>query len=60
MLCSSILGEKLVSLVIEKYAYPKVFNRENNKLKDLPIKLLSNKNAWMTSSIFRDWVKKST
>lgn len=51
--CSST-GEKLKPLVIGKAKKPRCFKKVD--IKKLPVSWYGNKNAWMTSSIFTEWV----
>ena len=56
MLCANMLGEKEKALVIWKFINPRCF--KNIPKNDLPLDYFSNKNAWMTSGVFEDWLKK--
>ena len=56
LLCASILGEKLKPLVIGKSAYPNAFRKNKIKVENLPITWRSNKAAWMTADIFKEWL----
>lgn len=51
--CVSMSGEKKELLVIGKSKRPHCFIG----VKQLPLTYFSNKNAWMTSSIFSEWLK---
>ncbi|XP_071041913.1 tigger transposable element-derived protein 6-like [Parasteatoda tepidariorum] len=51
--CSST-GEKLKPLVIGKARKPRCFKKVN--VKNLPVSWHGNKKAWMTSSVFTEWV----
>lgn len=54
-LCASMTGEKLTPLVIGKAAKPRCF--KNIDPKALPVIYRHNKKAWMTSTLFEDWLK---
>ena len=55
MVCSNMDGsEKLPLLVIGKFERPRCFKN----VKTLPVSYAFNKKAWMTSSIFEDWLRK--
>ena len=56
MLCANVLGEKEKALVIWKYKNPRCFKKMPHN--QLPVHYYANKNAWMTSGLFEDWVKK--
>jgi hypothetical protein len=51
--CVSMSGEKKELLVIGKSKKPRCFKG----VKKLPVRYCNNANAWMTSSIFTDWVR---
>ena len=54
LLGGSMTGEKLKPLVIGRALHPRAFKNVN--LENLPVQWTANKNAWMTSQIFRDWL----
>lgn len=54
LLACSSTGEKLKPLVIGKARKPRCFKNVN--IKNLPVSWYGNKRAWMTSSIFTEWV----
>ena len=54
LVTASMVGEKFPLLVIGKHANPRCFKG----LKKPPLQYASNKKAWMTSTIFEDYVKK--
>lgn len=56
MLCANALGEKEKPLVIGKAMKPRCFGRLERK--DLPVDYHANKKAWMTSNIFKLWMKR--
>ena len=56
MLCANVLGEKEKALVIWKYKNPRCFKKMPHN--QLPVHYYANKNAWMTSGLFEDCVKK--
>jgi hypothetical protein len=47
-------GEKVPLLVIGKYAKPRAFKRANR----LPVEYRANRKAWMTSTLFDEWLLK--
>jgi hypothetical protein len=47
-------GEKMSLLVIRKYAKPRAFKRANT----LPVEYRANRKAWMTSTLFDEWLVK--
>jgi hypothetical protein len=47
-------GEKVSLLVIGKYANPRAFKRTNR----LPVEYRANRKAWMTSTLFDEWLLK--
>lgn len=51
--CASMTGEKKGLVAIGKSKRPRCFQG----VKKLPLRYFSNKNAWMTASIFTDWLK---
>ena len=51
--CVSMSGEKFPLLVIRKYSKPRFFKNILN----LPIIYRANKNAWMTASIFIEFLR---
>lgn len=53
LLCCSATGEKLAPIIIGKSKNPRCFAR-----KKLPITYKSNSSAWMTTSIFLEWLEK--
>lgn len=54
MVCSNMDGsEKLPLLVIGKYERPRCFKN----VKTLPVSYACNKKVWMTSSIFKYWLR---
>lgn len=55
LLCANMSGtEKLTPLLIGKPARPRCFKN----IKTFPVEYKNNKNAWMTSELFKDWLKK--
>lgn len=58
LLCASSVGEKLPLLVIGHAAYPRAFKQNNVLVDKLPVEWTYNHKAWMTSSIFTNWVNK--
>ncbi|XP_069107251.1 tigger transposable element-derived protein 4-like [Argopecten irradians] len=54
--CSSMTGEKEPIVVIGKSANPRCFQKV--PASSLPVHYYHNKKAWMTGSIFEDWLKK--
>lgn len=55
LLCTNSDGsEKLTPFVIGKYKKPRCFKN----IKTLPLPYEANKKAWMTGSLFTDWLKK--
>ena len=54
LLCASVSGEKLTPLVIGKALHPRVFRNLN--IQKLPVTWQANRNAWMTSAIFTQWL----
>ena len=54
MLACSASGEKLKPLVIGKARQPRCFKKV--KVDRLPVTWVSNAKAWMTSTLFKDWV----
>ena len=57
LLACSAVGEKLKPLVIGNSAKPRCFKKLPSLL-CLPVTYASNKKAWMTSDIFKQWVEK--
>ena len=57
LLTTSMLGEKLKPLVIGHAAYPRAFRKANITVDNLPVYWRSNKKAWMTSSLFTEWLQ---
>ena len=57
LLTTSMLGEKLKPLVIGHAAYPRAFRKTNITVDNLPVYWRSNKKAWMTSSLFTEWLQ---
>ena len=55
-LCTNMVGDKETPLVIWKSLNPHCFKRVNKKT--LPVEYHANKKAWMTSVIFKTWLKK--
>ena len=55
-LCTNMVGDKETPLVIWKTLNPRCFKRVNKKT--LPVEYHANKKAWMTSGIFKTWLKK--
>lgn len=56
MLCCSLAGEKMIPVVIGKSQRPRAL--KNTNINGLPCTYLSNKKAWLTRSIFAEWVAK--
>ena len=56
MLCANVLGENEKALVIWKYKNSCCFKKMPHN--QLPVHYYANKNAWVTSGLFEDWVKK--
>lgn len=56
MLCVSMTREFEKALVIGKSERPRCF--KNISTKNLPVKWVANRRAWMTSSIFTEWVRR--
>ena len=55
LLCANMTGsEKLPLMVIGKFKKPRCFQGVNC----LPVKYEANKNAWMTSTVFEEWIRK--
>jgi hypothetical protein len=54
LLCCSCTGEKLRPLVIGKSRAPRAF--KNINVESLPCKYYANASAWLTRSIFMEWV----
>ena len=54
LVCASMAGEKVSLLVIGKYANPRAFKRANR----LPVEYRANRKAWMTSTLFDEWLLK--
>jgi hypothetical protein len=54
LVCASMAGEKVSLLVIGKYANPRAFKRTNR----LPVEYRANRRAWMTSTLFDEWLLK--
>ena len=54
LVCASMAGEKVPLLVIGKYAKPRAFKRANR----LPVEYRANRKAWMTSTLFDEWLLK--
>jgi hypothetical protein len=54
LVCASMAGEKVSLLVIGEYAKPLAFKRANR----LPIEYRANRKAWMTSTLFDEWLLK--
>lgn len=54
LLCVSSTGEKLKPLVIGKAAKPRCFKHLDRN--SLPVQYFSNRKAWMTASIFSEWL----
>lgn len=53
LVCANMAGcDRLPLLVIGKSKYPRCFKGVNQ----LPVQYKSNKNAWMTSTIFEEWL----
>ena len=52
MVCANAAGtHKLKLFVVGKYRNPRCFKNINN----LPVRYQSQKTAWMTCNIFKDW-----
>ncbi|XP_013774244.1 tigger transposable element-derived protein 6-like [Limulus polyphemus] len=56
LLGCSATGEKLTPLVIGRAANPRCFRGYSTS--SLPVTYQANKRAWMTSTIFKDWLQK--
>lgn len=56
MFCCSTTGEKLKPLIIGRSKKPRAL--KNTNIERLPCTYLANKKAWLTRSIFVDWVSK--
>lgn len=54
LLCGSMAGEKLTPLVIGKYKNPRCLRGIDNK--SLPCGYNNSKNAWMTRTLFENWL----
>ncbi|XP_060596158.1 tigger transposable element-derived protein 6-like [Ruditapes philippinarum] len=54
MFTCSALGEKLKPLVIGKFENPRCFKNVNKK--NLGVKYVANKKAWMNSHVFKTWI----
>jgi hypothetical protein len=54
MFCCSFTGEKLKPLVIGKAAKPRCFKGVDQTM--LPVSWKSNRKAWMTSTLFQEWL----
>jgi hypothetical protein len=54
LVCASMSGEKVLLLVIGKYAKPQAFKHANR----LPVEYRANRKAWMTSTLFDEWLLK--
>jgi hypothetical protein len=54
LVCASIAGEKVPLLMIGKYAKLWAFNRANR----LPVECRASRKAWMTSTLFDEWLQK--
>ncbi len=52
--CASMAGAKIKLLVIGKSKKPRCFKN----VKDLPVDYYANRNAWMTSMLFTEWLRK--
>ncbi|XP_043944872.1 tigger transposable element-derived protein 6-like [Protopterus annectens] len=55
LLCASSTREKLKALVNGKSAKPRAL--KNLKPEDLPVTWRSNKCAWMTGALFKEWIR---
>lgn len=56
-LCANLAGDKGKPLVIGKSAHPPALNTSHITHSSLPVAYYSNQKAWMTSSIFIEWLK---
>jgi hypothetical protein len=56
-LCCSAIGEKLKPLLIGTARRPRCFVTMKGSINSLGIHYYHNSNAWMTQTIFNDWVK---
>ena len=56
LLTTSLTGEKLKPFVIGKSAKPRCF--KNINVNQLPVIYNSNKKAWMTTKLFKEWLEK--
>ncbi|XP_013778866.1 tigger transposable element-derived protein 6-like [Limulus polyphemus] len=56
LLGCSAMGKKHTPLVISRAANPRCFR--GNSTSSLPVTYQANKRAWMTSTIFKDWLQK--
>lgn len=54
LFCASMTGQKEKLLVIGKSARPRAL--KNISIKDLPVKWMSNRKAWMTGDIMGEWL----
>jgi hypothetical protein len=54
LVCASMAGEKVPLLVIGKYAKLRAFKCANR----LPVEYRANQKAWMTSTLFEEWLLK--
>jgi len=50
-------SHRLDSWVLGKSAVPRCFGRSNNRIAALPIVYRSNQKAWMTSAVFREYLR---
>ena len=55
-LCTNMISDKETPLVIWKLLNPHCFKHVNKKI--LPVEYYANKKAWMTSGLFKTWLKK--
>ena len=56
LLACNMVKEKLRLLVIGKAMNPRAFRSAHIATKDLPVMWRSNKKAWMTSELFKEWL----
>jgi hypothetical protein len=54
LVCASMAEEKVLLLVTGKYAKPRAFKHANR----LPIEYRAKRKAWMTSTLFDEWLLK--
>ena len=56
LLCVNMIGETKKILIVGKSMRPRCFKEINNNTDNLGIIYKSNKNAWMTKSLFNEWL----